>query len=658
MLQKLREKTSGWIATVILGLLIVPFALLGINEYLVQRADTSVARIDAPPSWWPDAPAWWPASMLWEHEQITQDEFRERLDFQRQRMRQALGERFDAREFDTPDMRRRILDVLVDERLAQMAARRAGLAVSDALVRRNIAETPAFQVDGRFNQERYLQMLASAQPPFTPRGYEQRVREELERAVLTGALESSAFVTQAELAQAVRLLGEKRDVSVLTLPAPAADTAAVSDAELQAHYRANSARYRMPERVWIEYVELRAADLPAPAAPDEAALRQRYEQEKNRFAAAEERLASHILVRVAEGASDADRKAAEAKIRRIAAEAKAPGADFAALARKYSDDASKAQGGDLGWLGKGATVPEFEQALFALKPGQISEPVKTEFGWHLIQLREVKAGQARPFEEVREQLATEHAQSERERVFGELSSQLVDATLKNPSSLAPAARALNLQVRTLGPVSRGEPSGILANPNVQRAAFSDTLIQDGTVSDPIELAPEHIVLLRVTRHEPERLPPLTEVRERVAADVRAARARKALEARADALLARARGGETLEAIAAAEGLAAPETHAGIRRGQPVPTPEASEAMFAVPAPAAGKRSFGRALLEDGRAVVFAVSAAQPGRLEELNPMERASLQQPMAEDAARREIEALLKALRTRMKVTVNEANL
>jgi len=167
MLQKLREKTSGWIATVILGLLIVPFALLGINEYLVQRADTSVARIDAPPSWWPDAPAWWPASMLWEHEQITQDEFRERLDFQRQRMRQALGERFDAREFDTPDMRRRILDALVDERLAQMAARRAGLAVSDALVRRNIAETPAFQVDGRFNQERYLQMLASAQPPFT-----------------------------------------------------------------------------------------------------------------------------------------------------------------------------------------------------------------------------------------------------------------------------------------------------------------------------------------------------------------------------------------------------------------------------------------------------------------------------------------------------------
>ncbi|MFX6099346.1 hypothetical protein ABTF38_14050, partial [Acinetobacter baumannii] len=136
------------------------------------------------------------------------------------------------------------------------------------------------------------------------------------------------------------------------------------------------------------------------------------------------------------------------------------------------------------------------------------------------------------------------------------------------------------------------------------------------------------------------------------------RARKALEARADALLARARGGETLEAIAAAEGLAAPETHAGIRRGQPVPTPEASEAMFAVPAPAAGKRSFGRALLEDGRAVVFAVSAAQPGRLEELNPMERASLQQPMVEDAARREIEALLKALRTRMKVTVNEANL
>ncbi|HZH43216.1 MAG TPA: SurA N-terminal domain-containing protein [Lysobacter sp.] len=657
MLQKLREKTSGWIATVILGLLIVPFALVGVNEYLVQRADTSLARIDAPPSWWPDAPSWWPMSMLWEHEQVTAEEFRERMDFQRQRMREMMGEQFDPREFDTPDNKRRVLDQLVDERMARIAARRAGLAVSDALVRKAIAETPAFQVDGRFNSERYLQLLVAAQPPFTPRSYEARVREDLERVVLTGAVGGSSFVTPTELKRVVELLGETRDVALVTLPAPAPDAGAVSEAEMQQWHRTQGARYRVPQQIWIEYVELNAADVPAPVL-DEAALRQRYEQDKNRFAAAEERLASHILVRVPEGASAAQQKEAEAKIRRIAAEAKAPGADFAALAQRHSDDASKAQGGDLGWLGKGATVPEFEKALFALKPGQVSEPVKTEFGWHLIQLRELRGGQMRPFEEVREQLVAEQLQNERERAYTERSSQLVDATLKNPSSLAPAARQLNLPVHTLGPVRRGEPNGIMANPNVQRVAFSDTLIQDGTVSDPIEIGPSHIVLLRVTRHEPERVPPLAQVRNRVIADIRADRTRKAAERRADALLAKLRGGATLEAVATEQGVGAPEVVAGVRRGVPVPTAEASEAVFAVPAPAAGKPSFGRVVLDDGQAVLFAVTAARRGRIDELSPMERASVTEPMTQEAGNRDVEALLKALRTRMKVTINEANL
>lgn len=657
MLQKLRDKTSGWIATVILGLLIIPFALLGVNEYLVQRADTSVARIDVPPEWWPDAPSWWPVSVLWEHERITAEELQERMDIQRARLRQMMGEQFDAREFDTPETKRSILDQLVDERLAQMAARRMDLAVSDDLVRRTIAETPQFQVEGRFNQERYLQVLASAQPPFTPRAYEQRVRDDLERTVLTGAIATTNFVTPAEFARVVQMLGEKRDVTLLMLPPPPADTAPIADAELQAWHRKHGDRYRVPERVWIEYVELNAADMPV-STPDESALRQRYEQEKARFVAEEQRLASHILVRVPEDATDAQRKEAEDKIRRIAAEAKAPGADFAALASRYSDDASKAQGGDLGWLGRGATVPEFEKALFALQPGQVSDPVKTEYGWHVIQLREAKAGQMRPFEEVRDQLASELAQAERERVFGDVSGKLIEATLKNPSSLAPAARGMNLQVQSLGPVRRDEPTGILANPNVQRVAFSELAIQDGTVSDPIEIGPNHIVLLRVTRHEPERVPPLAEVREQVVADVRAERTRKAAEQRAEALLARARSGQSLEAIATAEGLPAPEVRAGVRRGEPVPTPEASEAVFAVPAPKGGKPSFGRTTLPDGSAMVFAVTASEPGKLDELGPMERASLQQPMAEEAGRRDVDALLKALRRRMTVTVNEQNL
>lgn len=657
MLQQLREKTSGWVATVILGLLIIPLALFGIDNYLGSRSDDSVARIEAPPTWWPDAPSWWPASVFWEQETVTADELKERMDFQRQRLRQMMGEQFDAREFDSPETRRRMLDQLVDERLAQMLARRQGLAISNDLVRKTIAETPAFQVDGRFNEDRYLQALASAQPPMNPRVFEQRIREDLERVVLTGALADTGFVTPGELERVVRILGEKRDVALMVLPPPAPDAAPVSDAEAQRRYQANQDEYRIPERVWLEYVELDASALPAPEL-DEAALRERYEAEKQRFVAEEQRLASHILVRVPENATEAQAREAEAKIRRIAAEAKAPGADFAALARRYSDDASKEQGGDLGWMGKGDTVPEFEKALFALKPGQVSDPVKSDFGWHVIQLRDVKAGQMRPFEEVREQLASEAAQAERDRAFGELSSALVEATLKNPSSLAPAAREQNLQVRTLGPVSRDQTDGLLANANFKRAAFSEMLIQDGTVSDPIEIAPNHVVLLRVTKHEPERVPPLAEVRARVDQDVRADRTREAAGKRAEALLAKARAEGGLDAVAAAEGLAPPMVQQGVRRGQPLPTPEVSEAVFAVPAPKDGKPSFGHATLPDGQTVLFAVTGASPGSMDEISPAERAGLEEPMAAEAGRRDVEALLKSLRQRWTVTVDEDKL
>ncbi|KAB8318204.1 peptidylprolyl isomerase, partial [Tolypothrix campylonemoides VB511288] len=534
MLQTLRDKTSGWIATVILGLLIIPFAFVGIEQYMVQRTDNAVARIDIAPTWWPDAPSWWPVSVFWTHETISAEDFRERLEDERARLIQQQGEAFDPREFDTVENKRRVLEALIDQRVVGIAGRRAGLAVSDERVRETIASIPQFQVNGAFDRNQYLLALQGGNPPRTPAQFEARVREDLQRLMLASQLGASEFATGAEYARLVALLGEKRDVSLVALPAPPADTAPVTDAEAEAWFKGNAATYRQPQRVWLEYVELKADDLPAPAV-DEATLRARYEQEKARFAGDEQRRASHILVTVPADATPAQQKAAEEKIRRVAAEARAPGADFAALARTYSDDPTRDNGGDLDWLSRGATpAPEFERALFALQPGQVSEPVKTQYGWHVIQLREVQGGQQRAFEDVREQLASEVATAERERAFSDASSKLVDAAYKNPSSLAPAARELGLPLRTLGPVSRESADAILTTPAVRRAAFLDSAIQDKTSSEPIEIAPNHIVLLRVTRDEPERQRTLAEVRAQVDAAVRADRMRKVAERDADA----------------------------------------------------------------------------------------------------------------------------
>ena len=658
MLQKLRDNSSGWIATAILGLLIIPFAFFGLEQYMVQRTDNYVAQIDAPPKGWQSAPSWWPVSVFWDHEQITSEEFRTSFEQARQQARVEQGEAFDARVFESADTKRAILEGLIDQRIQRMEARNSGVVVDDALMRRTIQQIPEFQVDGKFNADRYQLALASQVPAQAPREFERGVRESLQESLVATGLGASNFATQAEMERLIRLLGEKRDVSLVVMPAPAPDIGAVSAAEIKRWYDTHAAAYRAPETVSIEYVELNGATL-APPAADEATLRQRYEKEKSRFLEQEQRLASHILVRVESGANAAAQKAAQQKAAQLAAQAKTAGAEFAALARASSDDAgSKAAGGDLGWVGKGMMAGPFEDALFAMKPGEISAPVKSDFGWHVIQLRDLKAGAQETFEQAREALASEQAAADRDRAFNDISSRLVDLVYKNPSSLTPAARALNLPVQKLGPFARQRATGIAALPAVQRAAFSDTLVQDGTVSDPIEIGENHNVMIRVTAHAPERTLPLVQVRDQVMAAIRADRTAKAAAKEADALLARLRAGESLDAVAASKRLPAPQSIPGVPRGAPVIDPSVSEAVFAVPAPAAGKATPGKAVLPNGQAVLFAVTNVIPADMAQVPPDQRVMLQQQIEQVRGMSDMQALVQALRKRMKIKVVETNL
>lgn len=659
MLQTLRDKTSGWIATVVLGLLTIPFAFVGIEQYMGQRNDNAVVRIDAPPTWWKSAPSWWPVSVFWQHETISADEFRKQFELMRQQQRQQMGEAFDPRAFESMDSKRAVLESLIDQKVQGIALQDAGIVISDLQVRKAIQSVPAFQVDGKFDATRYQLVLASQSPAQSPRQFEDGVRDQLRQSLLSRGVGTTGFVTDGELNRLMKLLGERRSVSLVMLPSPAPDTAAVSAAEIKAWYDAHPAQFRAPQTVSIEYVELDAAAMPVPPAADEAALRARYEQEKSRYAAAEERLASHILVRVPEGGDAAAQKAAQDKAAKLAADAKAPGADFAALARANSDDAgSKATGGDLGWVGKGMMVGPFENALFAMKTGEVSGPIKSDFGWHVIQLRELKSGTQQPFEQVREQLAREQAEADRDRAFNDVSTKLIDLVYKNPSSLAPAARAMNLPVQKLGPFARDASEGILATPAVKRAVFSESLIEDGTVSDPIEIAPNHSVLVRVVASNPERTLPLAEVQGKVIASVRADRSAKAAMKDADALVARLRAGEALATIAAEKQAEPPQEIPDLPRGAPMPEPVVSEAAFAVAPPAEGKNSPGKAVLADGRIVLFTVNKVIPTDPATVPPEQSAGLRQGIAQMRGDEDAKALLSALRKRYRIKVVESNL
>jgi peptidyl-prolyl cis-trans isomerase D len=655
MLQKLREKTTGWIATVILGLLIIPFAFFGMESYMSQRVDTHVARISAPPSWWRSAPDVWPLSTLRTSHDITAQEFRERYEIARMRQRDELGESFDAAAFESADNKRRILDQLIDQRVMRLAAERDGIVVSDIEVRNAIQRLPDFQVDGRFDPERYQLLLASQAPPLTPRQFEQRVRDELQTGLIPAGLAGSAFVTDAELDRVMRLLGETRDVSFVAMPPPSPDTAPVTPAQVQAWYTANAGDFRSPETVRLEYVLVDGAAMPEPVV-DEAALRRRYEEQASRYSTPEQRSVAHILVEVAADAGEPARKAAEARARKLVADARAPGADFAALARANSDDAgSKSVGGDLGRVAKGSLPGPLDEAAFAMQAGEVRGPVKSDFGWHVLKVTEVVAGSQQPFESVRAQLEQDLRSTGRERAYSDLTGKLVDAVYKNPNSLE-AARGLGLEVRTTPAFPRSGGPGIAAEPRVLRAAFSESLVKDGTASDPIELAPDRSVMIRVLEHTPERTLPLAAVGDAVVAAIRADRQRKAAQAAADALVkaARAKG----LAAAAAEATLAVANMDGMQRSSPVPSPRAVEAFFQAPRAQGAQATVQKVDLGDGQYIVFAVRRVQDGDLTRVSPEQRQQLREQLAGVSGESAQQAYVRAARSRYRIEVAEDRL
>jgi peptidyl-prolyl cis-trans isomerase D len=654
MLQALRDKSSGWIATIILGLLMVPFAFFGMEQYLFQRNVTYAAKIEAPPTWWPSAPDWWIVrKLVWSAEEIDADEFRRSFEQARQQQRQAEGENFDSRAFETMEKKREVLDLMIDQRVLRMVTERSGLGIGNQQVKEFIASIPNFQVDGQFNLQRYQLSLASMNPARSPKQFEEEIRQNLQQNLVASRLQGSAFLTNAETQRLLGLLTEKRDISFVSLPAPTPNTAPVSAEEIAKWYKDNQEDFRAPETVTLEYVEIDGSNLPVPSVSDVAALQARFEQEKARFVEPEQRLTSHILVSVEEGADAAKQKAAEAKAQSLLNQAKG-GADFAALARANSDDTgSKQSGGDLGWVSQnGQMVKPFQDAVFAAKGVEIVGPVKTQFGYHIIQVREIKSGKAMSFEEARPEVERLELESGRERAYNDLASKVIDQVLKSPSSLGPAAQAAKLTVQRVGPFARDQATGIAANPAVLRAAFSESAQQDKMVSDPIEIGTNRSVLIRVVDHQPEAVQPLAKVGNQVVAAVRADRTKKAAEAEAEALLARLRKGETLAQIGESRKLAVTNVPS-IPRGAPMPTPEAVEAYFAVDAPKGDKPSFGKVDVGDGQFILFGVTKVSTGNATEVTAEERKGFVQQLSPRIGELDAKALVEKQRKAFKIEV-----
>ncbi|MBX3696361.1 MAG: SurA N-terminal domain-containing protein [Dokdonella sp.] len=568
MLQALRAKTSGLIAKIVLGAIIIAFSFFGIESYFITRTDSFVAKVG--------------------DREISQQEFRSRFDEYRQQKLQETRGQIDARLFEQPAIKRQFLDQLVDEQVLLAANEKLGAVIPADRLRKEIARIPAFQKDGQFDQDLYRARLAAVRK--TPVGFADEVARELSTREIPVAVATTAFVTERDVDEFLRLRGQLRDFRYVTLAKPQPADSAIGDEEIEAFYKAHQQDYMNPEEVSLDYLEMDAKTLDVQLNPDDATLKDRYEKDKARYVTSEQRLASHVLIKVGgDGGPDEQKKALE-KAQKIAEEARS-GKDFAELAKTSSDDlGSKALGGDLGWLDKGMTDPAFEDALYKLEKGQVSDPVLSSEGYHVIELRDIRPGKTRSFEEVRDELAKEYQESERERVYNDKSGRLIDLTYADSTSLDPAASELGLSVQKTGLFSRQGGTGIASNPAVIEAAFSDPVLVQGNNSDKIELGPNHIAIVRVSDHKPATPKPLEEVRADIQKRIIEERVSKQAKARADALFARLEGGEGIDKIAAEVGVAVKQEQ-GIGRNAVNVDGALVNAAFELPRPQEGKPAY-------------------------------------------------------------------
>ena len=516
MLEFIRERATGFIAWIIVIGIALTFALWGLGDYLTPDANVYVAEVG--------------------EEKITQNSLQQRYLQNRARLQAALGENFNPAFFSEDALKREALDVLVQENVLVQKLTESGQSVGDTQLNATLQSLEAFKTNGVFDSARYQEQIRLQGE--SVEGFENRMR----RAVLidqaANSVVQSSFVSDAELDAFVKLRDQQREISILTVPNSLfEDSVEVGDEEIQAYYDENGSRYQTAEKVSVDYLVLDANDLTGDIDIEEDDVRFEYEQRKSEFVVDEQRRASHILIEVDADADDAATAELRAKAQALLDRANA-GEDFAELAKANSDDVGSANsGGDLGFFGKGVMVPPFEEAVFALEQGQISELVQSSFGFHIIKLTGLQEQRGKTFEEMRAELENEMKRDRAADIVIERSELLTDATYENPETLSVAAEELGLEIKTSELFERNNGTGIASAPEFRNAAFSDEVLEQSNNSEPLQLSGNRIVVLRLKERVAPTPKPLEEVREDILATLKEEAANNASKELGETLVA-------------------------------------------------------------------------------------------------------------------------
>ncbi len=574
MLQNIRDNSQGWIAKTIIGVIVALMALTGFDAiFQATTHKNEAAKVNG--------------------DEISQNELSQAVDMQRRQLMQQLGKDFDASLLDEKMLRESALKGLIDRKLLLQGAEQAKFSFSEAALDQVILQTPEFQVDGKFSSERFDQVIR--QLGYSRMQFRQMLAQEMLIGQLRAGVAGSGFVTDAEVLAFARLEKQTRDFATLNLKA---DPAAVklTDDEVKAYYDEHAKEFMTPDQVIIDYVELKKSSFFDQVAVKDEDLEAAYQKEIANLA--EQRRAAHILIEVNDKTTEAQ---AKAKIDEVQARL-AKGEKFEALAKEFSQDPGSANnGGDLGYAGPGVYDPAFEKALYSLSKDQVSEPIRTDFGYHLIKLLGVEAPEVPTLASLKDKLTRELKAAQVEQRFVEATKQLEDSAFE-ASDLAQPAADLKLTVHTSKPFGREGGEGVAANRAVVTAAFSPEVIDEGANSTAIELDPETVIVLRAKEHlKPAQLP-LESVSAAIRTQLTKEHASAEAKTRAEKLIADLRDGKA-PLDKAIDGQNWKITEAATR-GQEGVDPAVLQALFRMPKPAAkDKPTFSSVTLPDGSLMV-------------------------------------------------------
>ena len=581
MLNFIRVHAQGWVAWFIVGLISIPFALWGVNSYLTGPSGVVVATVEG--------------------QEISQTEYQQALQRYRDQMRTQLGKKFDPEVFDKLEIKQAVLNSLVDKKLLQMVSSDMGQRVSDSAILQNIQTTPAFQKEGQFDANTYNRLLARS--GLTPSRFEGQLRSDMLTQELSGNVQQSVIVGEYLVNDILRLENQVREIAYGVIYAQAkAASIKINDIAVREYYEKHAASFLAPEQIVIDYIELSVDELGKDIGVNEEKLKQFYADNESQFIGPEQRQISHILL-------EQDEQAALEQFSAIKTRLEA-GESFAALASEYSEDpGSSNTGGDLGLFQRKNIESEFEKIVFdEMAEGDVSEPIKTEFGYHLVKVTKVQLGEGKSYAEAKDEVEMMYQRQQAEQLFYEKAEQLADLSYENPDDLQIAAEELGLTIKTSPSFTRGGGSGIAAERKVAAAAFSEDVLNNDLNSSVIELAKSHLVVLHKNKYTPTSQLPFDSVAPTIREQLRYELAREQARDQGEAIIKKLTEGQSAADLFE-EGKW--QTEQLVNRSNKEVNRQVLQHAFSMPKPEE-KNQYSGFTAENGNYVVIQVSAILEG----------------------------------------------